>query len=246
MNNIIQYVELSIRRYKSGQIDPPSFQTFKLPIEVDANLTILDCLEEIRLNQDATLMYRHSCHHSSCGTCACQINGSARLACTTQLQQLPMDQVITLEPLNNFECIADLVVNMEGFFKDIHPEWSYLKTNKSDDHPLSPQGTMAWQQLEDCIECGCCVSACPEMHAGERFMGPAALTAINRQCNKSPRERKKLLTQTGGDRGVDKCKRVLACSRVCPTRVYPSRHIEDLRRQLKKKEQMWFISLNAL
>ena len=227
-----QKVTFRILRFKSGRIDPPRFQTFEVHVQANSPLTILDCLEEIRLNQDATLMYRHSCHHSSCGTCACQINGKPRLACTTQLQQLPMDQTITLEPLNNFECIADLVVNMEGLFKDIHPEWSYLKTDKSEDHP-PPEGIEAWQQLEDCIECGCCISACPEMHTPERFMGPVALATINRQYSKIPEERKELLSRAGGARGVDKCKRVLACSRVCPTRVYPSRHIEDLRRQLK-------------
>ena len=229
-----RHIELSIRRYKPGQIDPPRFQTFKVPMRADAPLTILDCLEEIRLNQDATLMYRHSCHHSSCGTCACQINGKPRLACTTRLNQLPMDQTITLEPLSNFECIADLIVSMESFYKNIHPEWSYIKVNKSDDHSSPPEGIKAWQQLEDCIECGCCVSACPEMHASEGFIGPAALTAVNKQARKSSQERKMLLAQAGGDRGVDKCKRVLACSRVCPTKVYPSRHIEDLRRQLRK------------
>lgn len=144
-----------------------------------------------------------------------------------------MDQVITLEPLKGFECIADLAVNMEGFFENIDPLWSYLKPAGTDDRQLPPEGIGTWQCLEDCIECGCCVSACPEMQTSSRFMGPAALTAINRQCRKHPRERKKLLTLAGGEQGVALCKRVLACSRVCPTRVYPSRHIEELRRQLR-------------
>jgi len=227
-----QNVTLRVLRYKPGQIEPPRFQDYRVPAEVDSNLTILDCLEEIRLHQDPTLIYRHSCHHSSCGTCACQINGRPRLACTTQLRQLPMDQAITLEPLKHFEIIADIAVNMEGFFKDIDPDWSYLKTGNFDDRRPPPQGIAAWQQLEACIECGCCVSACPEMHAPAGFLGPATLTAISRQCLKFPQERNSLLSLAGEDRGVERCKRVLACSRVCPTRVYPSRHIEDLRRQL--------------
>jgi succinate dehydrogenase / fumarate reductase iron-sulfur subunit len=233
MKSSSQNVEISIRRYKLGQIDPPRFQNYTVLVGADSNLTILDCLEEIRLNQDSTLIYRHSCHHSSCGTCACLINGIPRLACTTQLRSLPLDQVITLEPLKGFECIADLAVNMEVLFKDIDIEWSYLKTDESDKRQLTPEGIEVWQQLEDCIECGCCISACPQMQATEGFMGPAALTAINNQGSKSPKDRKKLLALAGGDRGVEHCKRVLACSRVCPTRVYPSRHIEDLRRQLK-------------
>jgi len=31
---------------------------------------------------------------------------------------------------------------------------------------------------------------------------------------------------------VAKCRRALECSRVCPTAVYPARHIEELRRRL--------------
>jgi len=232
MHNKNQHVTLRILRFKPGQIDPPRFQNYTVSVEADVDPTILDCLEEIRLNQDPTLVYRHSCHHSSCGTCACQINGIPRLACTTQLRQLPTDQVISLEPLKGFACIADLAVNMDVLFKDIDPLWSGLKIDEPD-AGTSPQGIQTWQRLEDCIECGCCISACPKMHAGNRFIGPAALTAINRECTKSPGSRKKLLALAGGDRGVDKCKRVLACSRVCPTRVYPSRHIEDLRRHLK-------------
>jgi len=33
------------------------------------------------------------------------------------------------------------------------------------------------------------------------------------------------------------CERALNCSRVCPTGVYPARHIADLRRLLEKKIQ---------
>ncbi len=230
-----QNVEISIRRYKKGQIDPPGFQSYYVPFGRDDTKTILDCLEEIRINQDPTLIFRHSCHHSSCGTCACMINGKPGLACTTRLHQLPMDQLITLEPLKGFECIADLAVNMESFFENIDPLWSYLKSDTPDDQRVPSDEIEAWHQLEDCIECGCCVSACPEMRTTSRFMGPAVLAAINRQASKSPQEKKRLLTRAGSDHGVAPCKRVLACSRVCPTRVYPSRHIEDLRRALKDR-----------
>ena len=235
MNNEVQNVTLRVLRYKPGLIDPPRFQNYTVRIEADSNFTILDCLDEIRVNQDPTLLYRHSCHHSACGTCACQINDKPRLACTTKLYQLPMDKDITIEPLSGFECLADLVVDMKGFFENIAPEWSCLKAAASETSPLLPKEIKAWQRLEDCIECGCCVSACPEMQPRERFMGPAALTAIHNQIQKNRQEMEKLLILAGGNQGVEKCNRVLACSRVCPTRVYPSRHIEDLRRKIQNQ-----------
>ena len=75
-------IAFDITRYKPGQIDPPRVQSYT--VAVDRTMTVLDGLEQIRLTQDATLMYRHSCHHSACGTCACVINGLERLACTTR------------------------------------------------------------------------------------------------------------------------------------------------------------------
>ena len=230
--NSMEMCKLSIRRYKPGAIDPPRFETFEVAAGQDRSASILDCLERIRLNQDPTLMYRHSCHHGSCGTCACQINGTPRLACTTKLSQLSADPVI-IEPLEGFDCIADLVVNMDDFFKHIDCTWPYLQTDQSADAPSPPSGIPAWSRLEDCIECGCCVSACPAVQVNSAFIGPAALTAVHRQYSKFRQQRERLLAIAGGPRGVNGCQRALVCSKVCPTRVYPARLIEELRRRLK-------------
>ena len=70
-------VTIRILRYKPNRIEPPRYQDFSLHAEPE--MSVLDALEKIRLEQDNTLMYRHSCHHSSCGTCACRINGKERL-----------------------------------------------------------------------------------------------------------------------------------------------------------------------
>ena len=79
-------ITLQILRYKPGHIDPPRFQEFT--IAADPAASVLDGLEKIRLQQDKTLMYRRSCHHSSCGTCACKINGIERLTCITKIEDL--------------------------------------------------------------------------------------------------------------------------------------------------------------
>ena len=230
--NSMEIIKFRIRRYKPGVIDPSRFETFEVAAGQARSASILDCLEQIRLNQDPTFMYRHSCHHGSCGTCACQINGTPRLACTTKLSQLSAATAI-IEPLEGFDCIADLVVNMDDFFKDIDCSWSYLQPDRSAETPPSLSGMRAWTRLENCIECGCCVSACPVLHKNSDFMGPAALAAVNRQYRKFPHQKKRLLAIAGGRRGVKGCQRALACSKVCPTRVYPARHIEELRRRLK-------------
>ncbi len=185
-------VIFKIQRYKPGHIDPPRFQEFT--IEVDPATSVLDGLELIRLEQDSTLMYRHACHHSSCGTCACKINCVERLTCITKIQELQGD-TITLTPLEGFKPIGDLVVDMNRFYDDISEDWSYLKKAEKVKSADLQAGIGHFTRFENCIECGACVSACP----------------------------------AGSKRGEHLCERALSCSRVCPTGVYPARHLADLR-----------------
>ena len=84
-------VIFKILRYKPGRIDPPRFQEFI--VKAETGTSVLDGLEMIRLEQDSTLMYRHSCHHSSCGTCACKINGLERLTCITKISELEDNKI---------------------------------------------------------------------------------------------------------------------------------------------------------
>jgi succinate dehydrogenase / fumarate reductase iron-sulfur subunit len=219
-------VEFSIFRFRPGGIDPPRFESFR--IDVEAETTVLDVLERIRLTVDGTLMYRRSCHHSSCGTCACRVNGIERLACVTRVLDLETETV-RLEPLRGFEWIGDLAVGMEAFYRDIEPEWSCLGPAG----PADPGAGLL--RLEACIECGCCVSACPVTGPRPDFMGPAALAALHRQITGNPAGAEELLQRAAGERGERRCERALACSRVCPTGVNPARCIAGLRREIKKR-----------
>ena len=223
----IKKVIFKIQRYKPGHIDPPRFQEFT--IAVDPVTTVLDGLEKIRLEQDKTLMYRRSCHHSSCGTCACKINGVERLTCITKIHELEGD-TITLTPLEGFKPIADLVVDMNDFYEDISEGWSYLKKTEKIKSTALPADIGQFTRFENCIECGACVSACPVSHENAAFIGPAVLAALNCELKKEPQKAEDLMAIAGSRRGQHLCERALNCSRVCPTGVYPARHIADLRR----------------
>jgi succinate dehydrogenase / fumarate reductase iron-sulfur subunit len=222
-----------ILRFKPGRIDPPRHQEFELA--VGPQTTVLDSLEQLRLEQDNTLMYRHSCHHSSCGTCACMINGVPRPACVTGVLDLGT-ATVTLEPLVGFRTIGDLVVDMRDFYADLSEEWSGLRAAEAGGGKRSPQSQPGPVRFENCIECGCCVAACPAVGGSDGFMGPAALAAIHNEMHKSPAQKTALLALADGERGQRLCRRALNCSRVCPTAVYPARHIADLRRMVSAAE----------
>ena len=225
-------ITFKILRYKPGHIDPPRFQEFKF--EADPNTSVLDGLEKIRIEQDKTLMYRRSCHHSSCGTCACKINGTERLTCITRIQDLETD-TITLTPLEGFKLLGDLVVDMKSFYDDLSEDWTYLKKIEIAEPTVLPTGSSQYTRFENCIECGACISACPVSHKNSTFIGPAVLAALNCELKKNAHEAKELMAVADSKRGEHLCEKALNCSRVCPTGVYPARHISDLRRLIEKK-----------
>ena len=225
-------VTIRILRYKPNRIDPPRYQDFSLQVESD--MSVLDALEKIRLEQDNTLMYRHSCHHSSCGTCACRIDGKERLTCITRIADLKED-TITLTPLAGFKPIGDLVVDVTRFYQELSEDWSYIRRSERTKSTQPPAGLKPFTRFENCIECGACVSACPVIHRSNTFLGPAVLSAVNNEVKKSPDKSEVLLSIAGGKRGERLCERAVNCSRVCPSKVYPARHIADLRRLLKEK-----------
>jgi succinate dehydrogenase / fumarate reductase iron-sulfur subunit len=227
---VMKRITFRILRFKPGWIDPPRFQSFRL--EVTPGMTILEGLEKIRLEQDKTLMYSHSCHHSSCGTCAIKINGQERLACITKLTDLAAHKV-ELAPLDGFKPLGDLVVDKKQFFEDFSQDWTYLREAEALNSTRLPRGIRQFARFENCIECGACVAACPVTRKNPQFLGPAVLAAVHNELEKFPGKKNDLLTLAGSKRGVQLCERALNCSRVCPTDVYPAMRIENLRKLLK-------------
>ncbi len=203
----------------------------KFKLNLDKSLTVIDALDEIRVNIDPTITYRHSCHHGSCGTCACIINGKERLACMTFLRDFE-DCNITIEPLNSFKIISDLVVDISSMINKMEGS-SYLRESELHKDSIKPYGILNYNRFENCIECGSCVSACP---VTSNFIGPAPLASINRELSKTNEDKtiKKLKDKAFNSDGVDACDKQYLCSKVCPTKVYPAKHINALRK-LKEK-----------
>jgi succinate dehydrogenase / fumarate reductase, iron-sulfur subunit len=206
-------------------------RTEEFLVPVEAHTTIVDALEWIRTHRDAGLMYRHSCHHGSCGTCGMLVNGEQKLACTTPVDDAP---VVDLKPLQTMKLMADLAVDPTPLFRDFPAHVDYLRPSEFNRGSETPEEIDRYVRFENCIECGLCVSSCPVV--GLRgFMGPAALAAYNREIEKNPDRTAELLAEIDSTRGASGCDRHLECSRVCPTGVYPAKHIAQLMKKLKKR-----------
>ena len=105
-------VKVRVRRFNPEKDRRPYWADYRL----DAQPTdrVLDCLTQIKDQQDGTLTFRRSCAHGICGSDAMVINGRNRLACKVLVRDLGKN--IVVEPLRGLPVIKDLTVDMEPFF----------------------------------------------------------------------------------------------------------------------------------
>ena len=72
-------------------------------VSVPDGSTVIDAIERVFAQPDTGLVWRHACHHASCGSCGIRINGVEKLPCVTPLSDYPEGKSITLQPLKGRE-----------------------------------------------------------------------------------------------------------------------------------------------
>jgi succinate dehydrogenase / fumarate reductase iron-sulfur subunit len=205
-------------------------------VSVPEDASVLDALEAAG-RQDATLVFRHSCHHASCGSCGMMINNRERLACATPAREaLDERDPVRLEPLRGLPLVADLAVDPSGFLARL--EAANRPLGRRDESgtgfpPLVPGARGGFNRFENCIECGLCVSACPIVSISKSYLGPAVLAAAGRLLEEPRgRDRAAVLEAVNGPDGVWRCRDVYLCTEVCPADVNPGAAIAGLRRAI--------------
>ncbi len=225
-------VTFQVYRQKGGAAS--HFDTFTL--QVDPDEYVLDGVERIWAFHDRSLTFRHACHHSTCGACGMRVNGVEKLTCITPIREVVKDGgTIRVEPLRNFPVISDLVVDMAHFYSLMdeaqYPAVAPVAKTPLDD-TIRPAGAAVEPdlfRLNDCIECGLCISACPIATTTPDYLGPAVLAGIQfHGLDGNP----ELLELADSANGVWRCHSVYECTEVCPSFVQPAWRIMDLRKQV--------------
>jgi len=227
-------IEFKVFRYKQGGA-APAHQTFT--VRCDENTTVLVALQDIRRDQDGTLILRHSCHHASCGTCGMRINGREELACVVKVFELGTPTVV-VEPMRNMPVISDLVVDMEPFYDRFNAAgMPFIRESEYLEEAEVAEGLETYMRCENCIECNLCVSACPIMGTDPTYIGPAALAATWRVVEE-PRglDSRPLLDWVDSQNGCWRCHVAYECNEACPSGVFPGDKIMSLRRELTKRK----------
>jgi succinate dehydrogenase / fumarate reductase iron-sulfur subunit len=90
---------------------------------------VLDALIQIKGAVDSTLTFRRSCREGICGSCAMNINGVNRLACTTALKDLSGE--IRIYPLPHMPVVKDLVADLTTFYAQYAAVQPWLQDGNS-------------------------------------------------------------------------------------------------------------------
>jgi succinate dehydrogenase iron-sulfur subunit len=222
-------MKLKVSRYRPERGPAPYLDEYELPYRED--MVVLDALNYVKDELDGSLAYRWSCRMGVCGSCGMMVNYRPRLTCSTFLREF-YPKPITIEPLDNFPVIRDLVVDMSDFLdklRDVKP-WIVRKDEhavEEGEYLQTPEEVDRYKQFSACINCMICYSACPVFAKDPKFIGPAAL-ALAYRYNLDTRDQGQAERQEiiGVDWGIWDCTFVGECSVVCPKDVDPAAAIQ--------------------
>ncbi len=219
--------------------DKPRMVTYEV-IEAPG-MTIFIALNEIRETQDPSIQFDFVCRAGICGSCAMVINGQPTLACRALTANYENGE-IKLLPLPGFELIGDLSVNtgkfmramserVESWIHDTHAdEVNYEKLEER----MDPAVAEEIYELERCVECGACVSACATKRMRPDFLSAVGFMRLARFAL-DPRDKRtdeEFYEIMGDDDGVFGCMTLLGCEDYCPKDLPHQTQIAYLRRKM--------------
>ena len=192
--------------------------------EASEGMVVLDVVHRIQAEQAPDMAVRWNCKAGKCGSCSAEINGKPRLMCMTRMDTLPVDKPITLQPMQAFPLIRDLVTDVS---------WNYAVKRKI--KPFTPRKPDAadgtWrmkqadvdrvQEFRKCIECFLCQDVCHvlrEHDKHEQFIGPRFFV-YSAALERHPLDTADRLADLKNQQGIGYCNITKCCTKVCPENI---------------------------
>tara|TARA_B100000686_G_scaffold332717_1_gene397795 strand:+ start:605 stop:1330 length:726 start_codon:yes stop_codon:yes gene_type:complete len=233
-------MQLSIYRYDPDSDDVPQMRDIEVDLPGGKDLMVLDILEIVK-TMDPTLSYRRSCREGVCGSDGINMNGRNGLACITPVSEVVKNNKLSLRPLPGLPVIRDLVVDMEGFYKQYERIDPYLINDSPSpvqERLQSPEERAELDGLYECILCGCCTTSCPSFWWNpDKFVGPAGLLQAYRfLADSRDTATAERLESLQDPFSVFRCRGIMNCVSVCPKGLNPTRAIGKIRKMLIRAE----------
>ena len=188
---------------------------------VSEGMVVLDAIHQIQAESANDLAVRWNCKAGKCGSCSAEVNGMPKLMCMTRLNDLDLDEPVTVEPMRSFPPIRDLVTDVSWNF-EVKKRIGKFKPRAPD----AADGTWRMaqadvdrvQEFRKCIECFLCQDVCHVLrdhHKHDEFIGPRFLTYVA-ALEMHPLDTVNRTEELKEAHGVGYCNITKCCTKVCP------------------------------
>jgi succinate dehydrogenase / fumarate reductase iron-sulfur subunit len=229
-------LQVSVYRFNPETDAAPQMQEYQVETG-GKDLMVLDVLEMIKAEHDASVTYRRSCREGVCGSDGLNINGKNGLACITPLSDAVKNSKLVIRPLPGLPVVRDLVVDMSLFYAQYEKIEPYLQNNTpapAIERLQTPEDRAKLDGLYECILCACCSTSCPSFWWNpDRFVGPAGLLQAYRfLADSRDQATDERLAKLDDPFSVFRCHGIQNCVNVCPKGLNPTRAIGHIRTML--------------
>ncbi len=196
--------------------------------EVSEGMVVLDAVHQIQATAANDLACRWNCKAGKCGSCSAEINGMPKLMCMTRLSDLDLNQPVTVEPMQAFPKVRDLVTDVSWNFrvkKKIKPFKPRKPDNADGTWNMAQADIDRVQEFRKCIECFLCQDVCHVLrdhHKYDDFIGPRFMV-YTAALEMHPLDTADRLPDLKKAQGVGLCNITKCCTKVCPENI----HITD-------------------
>ncbi|KAI5058199.1 hypothetical protein GOP47_0026369 [Adiantum capillus-veneris] len=230
--------EFKLYRWNPEKPEKPYMQSFFINL-AECGPMVLDALQKIKAEKDASLTFRRSCREGVCGSCSMNINGTNTVACLCLIDpDEKKPQMIT--PLPHLPVIKDLVADLTNLYQQYRSIEPWLKPRKpapdGREYRQTPAQRAKLDGYYECILCFCCSTACPSYWwNGDKFLGPASLIHAGRWIQDSRDDYTTERLDALLDRWATyRCKTIFNCTATCPKHLNPGKAIQTIKRMQVK------------
>ncbi len=199
-----------------GDVQGGQLVDFTVP--VDPGMVVLDAVHLVQARHAPDLACRWNCKAGKCGSCGAEVNGKPRLMCMDRMDQYPADEPITIQPMQAFPVVKDLVNDVSWNY-EVNKKIAPFRPKPSDDEPrFSQEEADRVQEFRKCIECFLCQNVCHVLRDHDRreqFCGPRFLVRVA-GYEMHPLDDEDRLGQLKDELGIGYCNITKCCTEVCP------------------------------
>jgi len=198
----------------------------QIPFETgDSRETVATALRKINAAEDCRdlqnrkvepIAWEAGCLQKKCGACAMLINLHPALACDSFLAGFASSETKTytvfLAPLSKFPVVKDLLTDRSVLFDNLKT----LKQWSGENGEIKEKNLEIAYEASRCLQCGCCLEACPNYSPGGTFFGAAGYAPQGRLISTYSAEEQRDLRKLYLKHIYDGCGKALSCQKVCP------------------------------